>query len=180
MEGSSTNSNPQPTNNSNAQRPQQGMGGYGMNMGGMGRGMGMGGMGMGYGFRPGMGMGMGMGGFMDPFMNSVQWLHSLNYLVYTIGHMAELLGMNANAILQGYQTVKNMIKHIIDIIKQSDTRIWLKNKSKKSKLLRFLFVFVTMATTALIIQLIQYIHAYYQLCHGSPNDSAPKLLTSFT
>lgn len=120
---------------------------------------GMGGMGM------GMGMGIPFGGYNNvnnPFMASLQFLNSLNYIVYTVGHMTDMLGMNANAILQGYHGLASMLQKIIEIIKKSDMRLWLRKKSKKSKLLRFLFVFLSMTLTAMAYKIIRLAYIYLQ------------------
>ena len=114
------------------------------------------------GGRPmGMGMGMGMGAY-NPFMTSLQWLNNLNYIVYTVGHMGDMIGMNAHAILQGYHGLSTMLQKIIEIIKKSDARLWLRKKSKKSKLLRFLFVFLSMALTAMAYKIIRLAYVYFQ------------------
>ena len=112
----------------------------------------------------GMGMGIGIpfGAYNNPFMTSLQWLNNLNYVVYTIGHMTEMVGMNAHAILQGYQGLSTMLQKVIEIIKKSNVRLWLRKKSKKSKLLRFLFVFLSMALTAMAYKIIRLAYIYFQ------------------
>jgi hypothetical protein len=133
-----------------AQGGGMGYGGMGMNRGYGGGYGGMGMMGMGYGM--GM-MGMGMGNGQGP----MAWLSSLNYFVYAIGQFMTLMDMNANNIMRTYYTVRDTLTNAIHVIKHSSVRRWLQRKSKKSVILRWVFIFGSMILVHQVYRLVRFI-----------------------
>jgi hypothetical protein len=114
-----------------------GYGGYGMGgYGGMGYGM----YGMGYG-------GMGYGG-MGMLMGPMAWINSINYLFMTVHQLVGMLGMNSHLFVNMVKGLSLSLQRFEATIRQSSFRFWLQQKSKKSKLLRFIFVLASMALAA--------------------------------
>ena len=122
-----------------------GYGGYGGGMGGM---YGMGGMGMGMGM--GSHMMMGMGGPMS-------WIYSLNSIVHSIPMMMDILGMNSQMLYKLYCETCVLLMKIVNIVKRSDFRRFLQQKSRRSKALRFIFVIVSMGLASQAVRLARLI-----------------------
>ena len=124
-----------------------GYGGYGGGMGGM---YGMGGMGMGMGMGMGSHMMMGMGGPMS-------WIYSLNSIVHSIPMMMDVLGMNSQMLYKLYCETCVLLMKIVNIVKRSDFRRFLQQKSRRSKALRFIFVIVSMGLASQAVRLARLI-----------------------
>jgi hypothetical protein len=107
----------------------------------------------------------------NPFVTSLQWLQYLNYIVYSLGNIIDMIGMNANAIVNAYHVASGFMQNLIKIIKQSDFRKWMLQKSKKSKVVRYLFVFLSMLATHLTFRLIRFLYYYFEFHHGPPSHT---------
>ena len=123
--------------------------GYGGGYGGM-SGMGMMNPMMGMGM---MGMGMGMGGLMDnPLM---RWMYVLNSSMYMLGQVGSLLYMNANSFYSMIRHITELYKKLKEIIAKSSILLWVRDKTKKSKLLRWLLILLSMYLTSMIYNLLK-------------------------
>lgn len=125
-------------------------GGYGRYGGGMGGMYGMGGMGMGMGMGMGSHMMMGMGGPMS-------WIYSLNSIVHSIPMMMDVLGMNSHMLYNLYCETCALLMKIVNIVKRSDFRRFLQQKSRRSKALRFIFVVISMGLASQAVRLARLI-----------------------
>lgn len=123
---------------------------------------------------PGMGGGSGDG---NPLMTSLQYLQGLSYVVYSLGQMFDMIGMNASSIYQGYLMIYNMIQKLILIAKNSSFRKWMQSKSKKSKIVRYVFVVLSMVATYSAIYLFHIISAYLEQPHHTIGDLAQASLS---
>ena len=130
-------------------------GGMGGGYGGYGGGMyGMGGMGM------GMGMGMGSHMMMGPF----SWIYSLNNIVHSIPMMMDVLGMNSQMLYHLYIETCSMLMKIVNIVKRSDFRRFLQQKSRRSQALRMIFILVSMGLASQAVRIAKLI-AQYNFSH---------------
>ena len=153
-------------NTNNSVRSGVGLGGA-MGMG-TGMGMGMGGMGgMGYSsMMPmmgmyGMGLGMGSGGLMDNSL--MRWMYVLNGSMYALSHLGSLVYMNAHTFYGVIRALRDSYLKLRELIAQSSVMIWLRDKTKKSKILRWLLIFVSMYLTSKIYDLLKrFVKAEYQ------------------
>jgi len=128
---------------------------------------GYGGVGGGFGGSAGMGAMMGLSSMMGMYGlgsmgGPLSWLYSLNYFVSSLGIMYEWFGMNSHAILQLYHSTLGMIRRLVMIIRQSSFRRWLQQKSRKSAVVRFLFVVITMGIVSQAITLARFIYNEYK------------------
>lgn len=146
------NHNPNISNNRgmNNQQYRGGMGGYG----GMGGGYGNMGMGSMYGMG-GMGMGMGMG-MMGPF----SWIYSLNNIIHSIPMMVDVLGMNSQMIYDLYNQILALLMKLINLVKRSDFRRFLQQKSRRSRALRIIFIVISMGLASQAIRLVRLLSQY--------------------
>ncbi len=102
------------------------------------------GMGLGYGYGGiSYGMyGMGMGGMaMGPFA----WLSYINYVCMHISQIVAALGMSSHVVFEVFSRISAYLKQVEISVRQSSLRHWVQQKSKKSKLLRTVFVLVSVA-----------------------------------
>jgi hypothetical protein len=127
------------------------MGNYGgySGYGGMGMGMGMGMMG-GYG---GMGM-MGMGG-MGYGMGVTSWLYSINQFVYSIQAVVEMAGMSVFGLIALARTALAKLRWLWALSMNSSWRRWLQRKTKHTRIVRWLVIFLGMALSASLVKIIQ-------------------------
>ena len=107
--------------------------------------MGYGGYGMGMGSMYGMGYGMMGYGGMGMMMGPLSFINSINYFIMSIGQIFSMVGMSSHALSGTFQNIVTALKHLELSIRQSEFRRWLQLKSKKSKVLRFVFVISAMA-----------------------------------
>lgn len=108
---------------------------------------------------PGMSGGVGDG---NPLITSLQYLQGLSYVVYSLGQMFDMIGMNASSIYQGYLMIYSMIQKLVLIAKNSSFRKWMQTKSKKSRIVRYLFVALSMVATYSVIHLFHTISVYLE------------------
>ena len=121
-------------------------GGYGGGYGGMNAFHPMMGMGM-------MGMGMGMGGLMDnPLM---RWMYVLNSSMYMLGQVGTLLYMNVNSMYGVIRNITDCYRKLKEIMSKSSTLLWLRSKTRKSKILRWLLILLSMYLTSKIYHLLK-------------------------
>ena len=112
---------------------------------------------------PGMFNGSGTSSEGNPLFTTLQYLQSLSYLIYSLGQMFDMIGMNANSIINGYNMIYNMVQKLIHIAKTSHFRKWMQSKSKKSKVVRFLFVILSMVATSLAMRLFHFLSVYMDM-----------------
>jgi len=130
-----------------------GMGGMGgMGMGSMGMGMGMGGMG-------GMGLG-GMGGMGSHF----GWIYSLQSAMYSLGALMEFAGMATQGVMHLSRQLYYKFHQFRYLVMHSETRKWIQRKCKKSRILRWVLMFVVMTFTHQAIRLVK--HLLHLQQHG--------------
>ena len=160
-----TTSTPGRGNSQNYNRSGNGLGpraggfGAGMNRGGYG-GMGGGYGGYGGGGMYGMGgMGMGMGSHM--MMGPFSWIYSLNNIVHSIPMMLDVLGMNSQMLYHIFNETCALLMKIINLVKRSDFRRFLQQKSRRSKMLRFVFIIGSMGLASQALRLAKLIADYH-------------------
>jgi hypothetical protein len=116
---------------------------------------------MGYGY--GMyGMGMGMYGY---GMGPLHFIQNINHFVMSIGYFFDLLGVGCHALVEGYYALVEILKKIEKKIRTSEFRRWIQMKSKQSKLLRFIFIFSSMAIAVQVTKLFKLLIVNYLLKH---------------
>jgi hypothetical protein len=99
-------------------------------------------------------MGMGMMGGMTQ-SGPLSWIYKLNYFVMSIGQMGAIIGMNSQALINTYNSLRNNLLNIINKIRTSEIRRIIQRKCKKSKLLQFLFVIACGGLFGGILKVIQ-------------------------
>jgi hypothetical protein len=133
-----------------------------MGMGGMGMGS-MGGMGMG-----GMGMGMGMGGMglmgMGGMGSHLGWIYSLQSAMYSLGALMEFAGMATQGVMHLFRQLYYKFHQFRYLVMHSETRKWTQRKCKKSRILRWVLMFVAMTLTHQAIRLVK--HLLHLQQHG--------------
>jgi hypothetical protein len=134
--------------------------GGGMFPGGMYGGMMMGGM-MGH---PGAGGGM-MG-----------FLYTMNYFVNMASQVVYFLGMNSHRITEAVKSAKTALVNLEKIVRQSEFRRWMQRKSKKSVILRYLFVFMSAVLAHQLTTIARFAIEHY--LSGSSSSSASQRVTS--
>ena len=150
-------------NRAGGQRSMGGVGGGGGRYGGMNGGYG--GMSGGYGGygggsmygMGGMGMGMGMGMGSHMMMGPFSWIYSLNSIVHSIPMMLDVLGMNSQMLYNVYLETCALIMKIVNVVKRSDFRRFLQQKSRRSKALRTIFILVSMGLASQAVRLAKMI-----------------------
>lgn len=118
------------------------------------------------GYNPGM-MGMGM---MSPYMmgghgmmggtGPMSFIYSINYSIAMIGQVITMLGMSTQAIMHLYHMAVDTFMKVEKMIRQSAIRRWFQQKSKKSPLLRWIFILSTMAVVNQVVKLLKYLIEY--------------------
>jgi hypothetical protein len=135
-----------------------------------------------YGGTP-MNYGYGMYG-MGPYggygMNSLysgpmMYIQSFNYFIMSIGHFFDLIGVSSHALIEGIYAIGKMLKDLEMKIRTSEFRRWLQQKSKKSKLLRFLFILSSMAIAVQLSKLLKFLIAKYLSSYISLQDERPTI-----
>ncbi len=117
----------------------------------------------------GMGMGMGMnslsmlslgamGGMGMASSGPLSWIYSLNYFITSVGHMANIVGMNSHALMAAYHSAYATLKDIITRIRTSELRRILQRKCRRSRLFRFLFI---AACSGLCGAALKVVHLYW-------------------
>jgi|EP01040_Poterioochromonas_malhamensis_P001180 hypothetical protein len=97
------------------------------------------------GYPVGLGYGYGYG-MMNPYtMGPLYFIQNITYFMMSIGHMFDLVGVSSQALLETLRAFMALLKQIEMKIRTSQFRRWLQRKSKKSKILRFIFVLFSMA-----------------------------------
>lgn len=114
------------------------------------------GYGMGYGFPMGMGYGYGMGYGMQG-AGPLSWMYTLSQLVNVVGQLHAMVSMNAHALSHMYHQLIENINTFYNVLKNTKVRRWLQRKSKKSKLFRYILIFLSAVITAKAVYLIKLI-----------------------
>ena len=137
--------------------------GGGMFPGGMyGGGMMMGGM-MGH---PGTGGGM-MG-----------FLYTMNYFVSMASQAVYFLGMNSHRIAEAVKSAKAALVNLEKIVRQSEFRRWMQRKSKKSAILRYLFVFTSAVLAHQLTTIARYAIEHYLTGRAPPQRALGQMAAS--
>ena len=108
------------------------------------------------GMNPYMGMPFSpmMGGMMGgPF----SFIYSLNYFVSSFAQGISMLSANSFMVYQLFHTVQNALKDLEIAIRRSAFRRWLQRKSRKSAVLRYLFVFSSMVITSQLLRILRHL-----------------------
>ena len=138
------------------------------------------------GYNTGM-MGMGM---MSPYMmgghgmmggGPMSFIYSINYSRAMIGQVMAMLGMSTQAIIHLYHMAVDTFIKAEKMIRQSAIRRWFQQKSKKSPLLRWIFILSTMALVNQVVKLLKYL-IEYQLNKNKviTNNSTSSVIESLT
>jgi hypothetical protein len=99
-----------------------------------------------------------MGGYGSPMlMGPFQIIHSVNYFFANATQMAHMLGANSYVLVQLFCTAKEALKDMELLIRRSAFRRWLQRKSKKSAVLRYVFVFASMAIATQLVRIVRYL-----------------------
>ncbi len=117
----------------------------------------------------GMGMGMGMnslsmlslgamGGMGMASSGPLSWIYSLNYFITSVGHMANIVGMNSHAIMAAYHSAYASLMEIITRVRTSEIRRILQRKCRRSRLFRYLFI---VACSGLCGAALKVVHLYW-------------------
>ena len=113
-------------------------------------------LGMGFGSLYGLGnmYGLGMGGLYPP-NSPLYFVQNINYSIMALGQMAEMLRLSGTALgLTIIQLLKSY-KELLIMLKQHKYFIWLQGKCKKSKVLRFTVIMLSMYFSSKIMSLLQ-------------------------
>jgi hypothetical protein len=94
---------------------------------------------------------MMMGGH-GPF----QLIHNINYFIYSIGHLFDFVGYASYGLLETCKSLLNLLKRLEMKIRSSEFRRWLQKKSRKSAMLRFLFLLCSVALSFQLSNLIKH------------------------
>jgi len=114
----------------------------------------------------GMGMGMGMNPYMglpySPMMGGMMggpfsFIYSLNYFVSSFAQGISMLSANSFVLYQLFHTVQSALKDFELAIRRSAFRRWLQRKSRKSAVLRYLFVFSSMVITSQLLRILRHL-----------------------
>ena len=114
----------------------------------------------------GMGMGMGMNPYMglpySPMMGGMMggpfsFIYSLNYFMSNFAHGISMLSANSFVLYQLFHTVQSALKDLEMAIRRSAFRRWLQRKSRKSVVLRYLFVFSSMVITSQLLRILRHL-----------------------
>ena len=81
--------------------------------------------------------GGGGNGFDNPFMKG---LYALNSSMFTLSQMFMIMNMNTQSLYGMYMAIKSMYVKLVDILHNSNTMRWLRQKTKKSMVLRWTIV----------------------------------------
>lgn len=84
--------------------------------------------------------------------------------------------MNSAHIAQSYNNLKILLYRVIKIAKESKLRLYLQKKSKKSKVLKFLFVIIAMFGVSQTYRLLRLLWQEYSKHSNSSRmieDSSP-------
>ena len=96
----------------------------------------------------------GMGGMYPP-NSPLYFIQNINYSIMALGQMAEVLRMSTTALgLTIIQLLKSY-KELLIVLRHHKYFVWLQGKCKKSKVLRFTVVTLSMYFTSKIVSLIQ-------------------------
>lgn len=113
-----------------------------------------------YGFSP-YGMGMGMGGLgglggLYPGSNGIVGIfYGINAMLMSVGQLMQLVGANSQYFSSLVERFYNIIHSCNAMITSSTVLKWLRANRKRSKLLSWLLVFLSMSISAIIIRLLQ-------------------------
>lgn len=133
----------------------------------------------GLGYTPNMAYGYGYG-MMNPYyhstMDPLYFIHQINYYILSIGRFFDLIGIGSQAFLEILQSFLTLLKSLEMKLRTSSFRHWLQRKSKRSKLLRFCFVMISMMISFHLSRWIKY---YLQSFLGL-QTSKPSLLPSLS
>lgn len=137
--------------------PFSGYGGYGM-------GMGFGGMG-----------GYGGGGLM---MGPLNFFYSINYFINSITQVLYMLGMNSHVLFDSINSIKQLLLKLEITVRNSEFRKWLQQKSKKSKIIRYAFVLISMFLASQTVQIVKYIILSSIKPANNNNDSVSNVVST--
>lgn len=102
----------------------------------------------------GMGMMGGMNG-MGGDNSLMRWLYILNSSMYSVGQLGSLLSMNAHTFYHAIGSLRTSYAKLKDVIAHSAVLCWVRSKTKKSKLLRWLIVMISAYLTAKVYDLVK-------------------------
>lgn len=109
----------------------------------------------------GYGAGMGMNGMMGGGMMAgpMNLIYSINYFIAMVGQITTMLGMSSQALIHLYSMAAEALAKAEVKVRQSAIRRWFQQKSRKSPLLRWLFIITSMAIASQIARLLKYLVA---------------------
>ena len=102
----------------------------------------------------GMGMMGGMNG-MGGDNSLMRWLYILNSSMYSLGHLGSLLSMNAHTFYHAIGSLRTSYAKLKDVIAHSAVLFWIRSKTKKSRLLRWLIIMISAYLTAKLYDLVK-------------------------
>ncbi len=85
--------------------------------------------------------------------NPMSFIYSMNYFISMVSQVAYVLSMNSHMFMDSCRTVSAMVSGLEKLVRQSELRRWLQRKSKKSAVLRYVFVLSSMAIAAQLYRL---------------------------
>ena len=84
----------------------------------------------------------------------MRWLYVINSSLYSIGQLGSLLAMSAHTFYAAIHGLRELHGRIHQILSQSNTLAWVRSKTKKSKILRWLIIFLSMYITSKVYEIL--------------------------
>ncbi len=89
------------------------------------------------------------------------FLYTMNYFVSMASQAVYFLGMNSHRIAEAMKSAKAALVNLEKIVRQSEFRRWMQRKSKKSAILRYLFVFTSAVLAHQLTTIARYAIEHY-------------------
>eukprot|EP01034_Spumella_vulgaris_P024082 gene24081-30385_t len=97
----------------------------------------------------------------------MNFLCTMNYFVSMASQAVYFLGMNSHRIVDAVKTAKAALVNLEKIVRQSEFRRWMQRKSKKSVILRYLFVFMSAVLAHQLTNIAKYAFEHYMTGRAS-------------
>ncbi len=91
----------------------------------------------------------------------MNFIYSVNYFIGILSQMYHMVGMNAHVAVHLFQSTSMLLLKLENVVRTSEFRRWIQRKSKKSAVLRYLFVLSSMAIVGQVVRLVRFLVAQY-------------------
>jgi hypothetical protein len=85
------------------------------------------------------------------------FIYSINYFITNFSQALSMLNANSFVVIELFYTILRVVKDVELAVRRSSFRRWLQRKSKKSVILRYIFVLASMAITSQLMRLARFI-----------------------